>query len=466
MIGACAQGLLALALMAAGPAATKHILFAFVDHFEPCGALASRQVGAWVNDYMAMAGRHADADGRHPVHSYFLISPPAIEPSLLEATLVRLNEVTYRGYGEIEYHCHHGVPDERLRTQQEAAEELVRLVADAKARFTSHGALVTAETQPRVTFGFIHGMWALDNSRHDPWYQGDGHYEYCGVDRELELLSRLGAYADFTFPAWGPMEPYLKNAIFYAADDDSPASYETLEQIHLAEVGQPSWGDLMLIEGPAVDYGWGPDATDNIGCVAGSYHDWPTLRRMGYWVGCNIHVIGNDDWIFVKVHTHGCAGDITDPQTWDCFFGASMDNFYSQIEGAYNDGTAWKLHYVSAREMYNIVKAAEAGMTGDPSLYRDHLIRPPANSVILTANPYRLVSDDAGGITLEVTGNPEQVEMSFRQYSVYHSLFLESPELEGPWEAADAEEFPGEFGEMHVIDSTPSRFYRVMPTGR
>jgi hypothetical protein len=465
MIGACVQGLISLALLASGPAPTKHILFAFVDHFEPYGALASRQVDAWVDDYMAMARRHVDADGRHPVHSYFLISPPAIDPGLLETTLVKLNEATYRGYGEVEYHCHHGVPDERVRTEQEATEDLVRLVADAKARFTRHGALITAESRPQVTFGFIHGMWALDNSRRDPWYRGDGHQEYCGVDRELELLSRLGAYADFTFPAWGPMEPFLKNAIFYAADDDHPASYESLAQDRLVEVGQPAWGDLMLIEGPAVDYSWGADATDNIGCVTNSYHDWPSLKRMAYWVGCNIHVIGNDDWIFVKVHTHGCAGNITDTETWDCFFGGVMDSFYSQIEGAYNEGTAWKLHYVSAREMYNLVKAAEAGMTGNPDLYRDFLIKPPANSVILAANPYRLISDDAKGIAFEIIGDPAQVDMTFSQYSVYHCLCLESSDPEGPWEAADAQELPGESGEMHVIDATPSRFYRVIPLG-
>ena len=35
-----------------------------------------------------------------------------------------------------------------------------------------------------------------------------------------------GAYADFTFPAWGTMEPprELEDAIFYAADDELPVS--------------------------------------------------------------------------------------------------------------------------------------------------------------------------------------------------------------------------------------------------
>ena len=55
----------------------------------------------------------------------------------------------------------------------------------------------------------------------------------------------------------------------------------------------------------------------------------------------------------------------------------NMDRAFSHLESRYNDGKDWKLHYVSAREMYNIVKAAEQGLTGDPGQYRDHLIPRP-----------------------------------------------------------------------------------------
>jgi hypothetical protein len=55
-----------------------------------------------------------------------------------------------------------------------------------------------------------------------------------------------------------------------------------------------------------------------------------------------------------------------------------MDRAFSYLEQRYNDGADWKLHYVSAREMYNIVKAAEAGRDGDPGAYRDFEIPRPA----------------------------------------------------------------------------------------
>jgi hypothetical protein len=46
----------------------------------------------------------------------------------------------------------------------------------------------------------------------------------------------------------------------------------------------------------------------------------------------------------------------------------------------YNDGTNYVLHYVTAREVYNIIKAAEAGMQGDPGQYRDYILPAPDRS--------------------------------------------------------------------------------------
>jgi hypothetical protein len=39
------------------------------------------------------------------------------------------------------------------------------------------------------------------------------------------------------------------------------------------------------------------------------------------------------------------------------------------------------LHYMTAREAFNVVKAAEARMTGDPEKYRDYEIPKPRNLV-------------------------------------------------------------------------------------
>jgi len=49
-----------------------------------------------------------------------------------------------------------------------------------------------------------------------------------------------------------------------------------------------------------------------------------------------------------------------------------LSSMFEYLENKYNDGISYKLHYVTAREMYNIIKAAEAGENGDPGQYRDY----------------------------------------------------------------------------------------------
>ena len=37
----------------------------------------------------------------------------------------------------------------------------------------------------------------------------------------------------------------------------------------------------------------------------------------------------------------------------------------------------WKLHYVTAREMYNVARAAMDGVLGEPSEFFDYIVKPP-----------------------------------------------------------------------------------------
>ena len=55
-----------------------------------------------------------------------------------------------------------------------------------------------------------------------------------------------------------------------------------------------------------------------------------------------------------------------------------MDDIFSYLESRYNDGINYKLHYMTAREIYNVIKAAEAGEPGsDPQEYKDYRISVP-----------------------------------------------------------------------------------------
>ncbi len=436
----------------------KHVIFTYVDHFEPFGTVedADKMTNYWVKDYMAMASKHTDADGRHPIHTYFVLAWPYMQPEQLNRVLTRLNEVTYTGYGEVEVHIHHGCPNEAMRTEREATEELLNFISMAKQQFNMNGALITAETAPKITFGFVHGNWALDNSRYLSSPGVPAHYEYCGVNRELDILKQEGCYADFTFPNMaGPMSPEYPNinSIFYAVDDDSPASYQNLSNVFPVEVNLPPMNNLMIIQGPKT--------ATNIGVKPDVYYDSPNIRRMIEWVNKNVHVIGNNDWIFVKVYTHGLDCDVTVPETWSSYFGDMIDTFYSDIEKKYNDGVNWKLHYASSREMYNIIKAAEAGKTGNPNDYRDFIIPQYANMVMLTQNQYNLKAYNKNYIWFEMLNSPETVDISFKNFDA-NSFILESNNEGGPLQWSDAKIEYGQFGELHLKDTTPSRYYYVI----
>ena len=53
-----------------------------------------------------------------------------------------------------------------------------------------------------------------------------------------------------------------------------------------------------------------------------------------------------------------------------------MDQALTYMEKTYNDGARYVLHYVTAREAFNLARAAVDGKQGDPRQYYDYLIPP------------------------------------------------------------------------------------------
>ena len=86
---------------------------------------------------------------------------------------------------------------------------------------------------------------------------------------------------------------------------------------------------------------------------------------------------------FVKLHTHGM-------QSRQALLGGGLDTLFTAMEEQWNR-PPFRLHYVTAREAYNIVKAAEAGRAGNPDDYRDLDIPPPANRKIRCDGPWCLL---------------------------------------------------------------------------
>lgn len=61
----------------------------------------------------------------------------------------------------------------------------------------------------------------------------------------------------------------------------------------------------------------------------------------------------------------------------DTLLGQPFEKMNEYLLDKYNDGENYIMHFVSAREMYNIVKAAEHEKMGNPNDYRDYIVQKP-----------------------------------------------------------------------------------------
>jgi hypothetical protein len=341
-----------------GSSKPTDVMFMVADHWEP-GTRADI-VSTWTEGYPKLFGKLLDSEGRPPQHTFFY---PADQ--VRDEQLESLSRLVTAGYGEIQLQLHHnGDSSETLRAK----------IQEAKRRFGRFGALRTVDG--RYLFGFVHGNWALDNS------VSNGAKDRCGVNDELTILLEQGAFADFTFPAYGSAaQPSTLQQIYYASDDPGkPKSYD--RGIRMSASKQPPPASLAIVEGPlAIRWGdlrnrfWPMIDHGRIGDDG-----FPDLSRFKTWLEVGIHVEGRPEWIFIKTHTHGASR-----RDMGVVLGPSMSSFYRSVLD-YSEQNGIRLHFVTAREMYNIAKAAEAGKSGNPGSYRDYVIPPYAN---LSTGKYR-----------------------------------------------------------------------------
>jgi hypothetical protein len=331
----------------------RHVLFAFCDHYEPmwCNGDPVRgaaRVKAWSEAYPRLASRYRDSTGRPPRHSFFF---PGEEysPGYLDA----LAGLVRAGLGEVELHLHH---------DNDNAPNLRRTIERYLALFAQHGHL--SRQGGRLRYAFIHGNWCLANAR------ADG--KWCGVDAEVPLLFDTGCYADFTFPSVPDQsQPGIVNQIYWPTGD--LARRRAYESGVPARVGELRHDRLLMIQGPLAV---ARIATRSLGLGleygAVTANDPPILSRVRNWVAQGIGVQGQPAWIFVKVYTHGA------PEAQAAALLGEGGRVLHEALATFNDGREHSLHYVTAREMYNVAMAAMEGKKGNPADYYDHVLPPPA----------------------------------------------------------------------------------------
>jgi hypothetical protein len=134
--------------------------------------------------------------------------------------------------------------------------------------------------------------------------------------------------------------------------------------------------DLMIFEGPLI---FSPSLNPRhlmLDLDDGDIHDaeHASPARADRWIRANVHVPERPDWVFVKLFAHG----ISTPGDVEAVVGSDYEEMLSYLEREYNDGTRYVLHYITARQAYNLARAAAEGATGQPHEYLDAYVPPYA----------------------------------------------------------------------------------------
>jgi hypothetical protein len=317
----------------------KRAWVAITDHYEPLGMgvsveTALARVAQWREKWPRIADdAPRDAAGQRPQYSFFY-PQEEYRRDLLDgiAEMVRL------GVGDVEVHLHH---------DKEQRETFIQKVTEFCKRLTEdHGLL--RQRDGKTVFGFIHGNWALDNSRPDG--------KWCGLNGEIALLRDLGCYADFTMPSLpSATQGRVVNQIYWCTNnaDNRPKSFDRGIE---ASIGGGTRGDLLMITGPVgVRFNGRLKPRIETGEIAG--YDMPTPERAKQWFDL-APAIGDD--VFVKLYTHGAPDRNLEP-----LLNGGLGNMYRWIaEEA--DRRGIEVHWATAWQMYQAADALIQGRTVEP----------------------------------------------------------------------------------------------------
>ena len=341
------------------PRGPVHLVIALADHFEPSivpenGLLRApydeqeRRLEFWCREYPRLADAWRDGDGRPFVHTYFY---PAEQYD--RRLTQQLAEHCRAGWGEIEIQLHHGIsaPGTAENTRRQLLKFRDTLASD-------HGCLSYLDGLAAPKYAFVHGNFALANS-------ADG--RFCGVDDEMQILAETGCYADLTLPAasFHPAQIAKINSLYECA---LPLSQRAPHR-RGRDLEQGRSPDIfpLMVEGPLMLH-FSPSRFRKVSIEnsAITRRNPLSISRLRLWKQAAISVRGKPDWLFIKLHCHSM-----DPTQQDAVVGEPMRDFLRElVEGAEQRGEI--LHFVSAREMVNIILAACDGREGNPGEHREY----------------------------------------------------------------------------------------------
>jgi hypothetical protein len=338
-----------------------HLIIALADHFEPAivpgdGRARAphdeqeRRLERWCREYPQLVDPWRDSHGHSFNHTYFYPAEQ-YDRGLIE----RLAEHCHAGWGEVEVHMHHGVE------KPDTAENTRRLLLEFRDTLAhQHGCLSYRDGSGSPQYAFVHGNFALANSN-----QGRG----CGVDSEMQVLAETGCYADMTMPAavFDAAQVGKINSLYECGLPlDQKAPHRRGRDL---ERGRTPRIFPLIVQGPLMLDFTSPRRRVAVENGALTAPNPPSLRRLQLWKQAGISVQGRPDWLFIKLHCHSM-----DPTQEAAVLGDAVRKFLRElVEGAQSRGEV--IHFVSSREMVNMILAACDGREGNPREYQDYRLR-------------------------------------------------------------------------------------------
>lgn len=309
------------------------VMLCICDHYEPkrggvSRAKARARVQQWVDEYPKLFDRFRDSLGRPPQHTFFY-PQDEYEPEYLDM----LAGLCRRGYGEVEVHLHHDND-----TAEGLRQKLTEYVHTLRYQ---HGLLSVDKRTGKTAYAFIHGNWALDNSRPDG--------RYCGVDNELDVLIDTGCYADFTMPS-APDRTQTRtiNSIYWAVGKDGCRKSHD-RGVPVGD-GPPPERGLLMVQGP-LQLDW---SRRKFGLIPGiengnlQKNQPPTEKRLGHWLRSRVKVPKWQNRVLVKLHTHGAW----EPNQ-DVLLGESMVRLHETLKSMAADDSYFQYEYSTVRCVAN-----------------------------------------------------------------------------------------------------------------
>lgn len=339
----------------------QHLIFVIANHFEPSDDLRyrvlslptqQRRLEEWCEWARAIGEAVRDHDGTPFRHTNFYPAEQYHRP-LLE----RMAELQAAGFGEVEIHLHHGVekPDTAENTRR-------ALITFRDLLAEEHKCLSRMSDDGPPMYAFVHGNWALANSANN---------SCCGVDSEMQILAETGCYADLTLPSAPNIAQVSRiNAIYQCGHPlTERAPHRSGPSLRVGD--KPTFP--IIFTGP-LGLDWDrrkhgvPFPRLENGMLTENFP--PSRARLERWRGARIGILGRPEWIFIKLYCHGFF-----PGDQSAVIGDEMRRFLLETLELADRTSQFKLHFATAREMFNMAMAAIEGQAGDPGLYRDYKLR-------------------------------------------------------------------------------------------